>query len=62
MKIHIKNGKCRECNGQLYVTGADDNTLEVECEECHEVYNVETDVFGDGGLVYWPMAMAIKEK
>jgi len=58
MLVERKDGKCRTCGGQLEITGADDTTMDVECTECNDAYTVETDAFNDGGIVYWPQAMA----
>jgi len=47
--------KCRECNvGELKVLGigAYDDTIEVECPNCGECYEVEPDGLGDGGLEF----------
>jgi hypothetical protein len=55
--------KCRECGtGRLAVTDASDDTMTVECDNpgCVAEYEVETDAFGDGGVDYWPAAMAEK--
>jgi hypothetical protein len=57
MLVNLNDGKCRNCGGQLEIVGADDISLEVECIECSEASRVETDAFGDGGIVYWPQAM-----
>ena len=35
------------------IVGADDCTLFVECQECGDSYEVETDAFGDGCMTYW---------
>jgi uncharacterized Zn finger protein len=58
MLVELKDGRCPSCGGQLEVTGADDATLDVECTECGDSYTVEPDAFKDGGIVYWPQAMA----
>lgn len=57
MLVEFEDGKCRSCRGQLKITGADDATLSVECTECGDGYEVETDAFNDGGIKYWPEAM-----
>ncbi|WP_166820001.1 hypothetical protein [Thalassoroseus pseudoceratinae] len=56
--VDLENGRCRSCQGQLEVTGADNATLDVECTECGDGYTVEPDAFNDGGIKYWPQAMA----
>jgi len=58
MLVDLEDGRCRSCNGQLEVVGADDATMEVECTECGDGYTVEPDAFNDGGIKYWPEAMA----
>jgi predicted nucleic acid-binding Zn ribbon protein len=61
MLVKTKDGKCRECGGQLEIVEATEDTLEVECTACGEAYTVETDAFGDGGGHYWPEMMAAQE-
>jgi len=58
MKVDPKDGKCRECGGQLHITDADDATMTVECAECLKSYLVETDAFNDGAMFYYPEVMA----
>jgi hypothetical protein len=58
MLVALEDGKCRSCGGQLEITGASDVTLEVLCTTCDDTYSVETDAFNDGGITYWPQAMA----
>ena len=45
---------CRECGGEntleILGTGAYGDTIEVECAECGEIYEVEMDGLGEGGL------------
>ena len=48
--------------GQMMVTGADDATMDVECTECGDGHTVEPDFFHDGGVIYWPQAMAALEE
>lgn len=59
LKVKPEDGTCRTCGGELQIVGADDVSLEVECtnESCLDAYRVETDAFGDGGVIYWPQAM-----
>src|SRR5437763_1457250 len=59
MRVNPEDGRCRSCGGTLTIIDADDATLTVECQ-CGEVYDVETDAFGDGCMVYWPTAMEAK--
>jgi len=54
MIVNPKDGACRSCKGTLKIVGADDVTMSVECQECGESYEVETDAFNDGGIHYWP--------
>jgi hypothetical protein len=61
MLVDLKDGRCRECEGQLEIVGAGDVSLDVSCLECGDEYAVETDAFGDGGIVYWPQFMADQE-
>lgn len=56
--VAVDDGRCRSCGGQLEITGASDVTLGVQCIECDDAYSVETDAFRDGGITYWPQAMA----
>jgi hypothetical protein len=51
--------KCRECGeGRLEIlgTGGFGDTVEVECQKCGEIYEVEPDGLGDGGFE-WVDAM-----
>ena len=48
MRVDPKDGRCRECRGTLTIIDADDATMTVECDDCGDVYLVETDAFGDG--------------
>lgn len=58
MLVELSDGKCRTCSGQLQIVGVDDATMDVECTECNDCYTVEPDAFNDGGIKYWPEAMA----
>lgn len=58
MKVDLADGRCRNCGGQLEITGADDATMDVECTDCGDAYTVEPDAFHDGGITYWPAVMA----
>ena len=58
MLVDLSDGKCRSCNGQLEITGADDATMDVECTECGDAYTVEPDAFNDGAIKYWLQVMA----
>lgn len=58
MLVDLQDGKCRSCRGQLEIVSVDDGTMDVECTECGDEYVVEPDAFNDGGIKYWPAAMA----
>ncbi len=62
MLVDLKDGKCRSCGGQLQIVDVDDATLDAECTECGDSYKVEPDAFNDGGIKYWPEAMAAREE
>lgn len=53
MRVDPKDGTCRECGGVLNIIDVDDATMNVECEECGDNYEVETDAFGDGCMTYY---------
>lgn len=57
MLVDLEDGRCRSCQGQLEISGADDTTLDVQCTECGDGYTVEPDAFNDGAIKYWPEAM-----
>lgn len=60
MRVDLKDGRCRTCGSALDIVDADDATLSVECCECGDSYEVETDAFGDGCMTYYPAVMARK--
>ncbi len=60
MHVDPKDGRCRTCEGALEITDAGDATLTVECVECGDTYQVETDAFGDGCMHYYLNFMADK--
>jgi hypothetical protein len=60
MKVDRRDGKCRECGGTLDILDGDDSALLVECEECGETYEVESDAFGDGCMTYLPAVLMEK--
>ena len=60
--VDLKDGACAACGGQMMVTGADDATMDIECTECGDGHTVEPDYFRDGGVIYWPQAMAELEE
>ena len=60
MMVDLKDGRCRTCDGALVIVDADDATMTVECSECGDSYEVETDAFGDGCMTYYPAVMIRK--
>ena len=60
MNINPTDGRCRSCGGELRIIDATDATLLVLCTKCDEEYEVETDAFKDGGVIYYPAFMAAK--
>ena len=46
--------KCRECGGKLKIlgTGYLGDTIEVECLDCYEEYEVEPDGLGEAGFEF----------
>ncbi|HET6882140.1 MAG TPA: hypothetical protein VFI31_18390 [Pirellulales bacterium] len=58
MRVDPKDGTCRNCKGTLTIIDADDATITVMCDECGDVYVVETDAFNDGAMIYYPEFMA----
>ena len=58
MIVDRKDGQCRSCGGTLQILDVDDATMSVECLECNDSYEVETDAFGDGCMTYWPAMLA----
>ena len=61
MGVKPEDGTCRSCGGVLEIVEVGDATMSVECAECGDSYEVETDAFNDGGMVYWPAMMARQE-
>jgi len=55
--------KCRECKGELKIlgTGGYGDSIEVECKKCGEIYEVESDGLGGGGLEMIDALMADME-
>ncbi|HUY87319.1 MAG TPA: hypothetical protein VMV10_01160 [Pirellulales bacterium] len=60
MRVDRVDGTCRICKGSLTIIDADDVTMTVECEECGDTYDVETDAFGDGCVKYYIPYMAAR--
>ena len=60
MRVDLKDGRCRTCGSQLDIVDADDATMTVECIECGDNYDVETDAFGDGCMTYYPTVLTRK--
>ena len=61
MQVDPQDGVCRSCKGTLEIIDADDATMTVECIECGDSYQVETDAFGDGCMTYYVGFMAKRE-
>lgn len=61
MRVNLKDSSCRTCRGQIEIIAADDATMTVECVECGDLYLVEPDAFGDGGIDYYPAFLAGQE-
>lgn len=53
MRVAPEDGCCRACGAALKIIYSDDGTLTVECQDCGDVYDVETDAFGDGCMTYY---------
>jgi predicted nucleic acid-binding Zn ribbon protein len=53
MRVNPRDGRCRECDGQLEIVDALDDVLTVRCESCGGNYDAETDAFHDGGMTYY---------
>lgn len=62
MLVELEDGACTECGGQMEITGVDDASLDADCTECGHSIHVEPDYFRDGGIKYWPEAMAEVEE
>ena len=60
MRVRRNDGSCRECGGDLEIIDASDETMSVECIACGEFYEVESDAFQDGAVVYYPRVLAQK--
>lgn len=59
VEVDLKHGRCMDCNGQLHIIECEDSIMTVECQLCGNTYEVEPDAFADGGMEYWPKAMAL---
>ena len=62
MMVDLMDGRCRSCESALQIIDADDATMTVECTECGDEYQVETDAFGDGCMKYYVGFMARREE
>ena len=60
MRVDLADGRCRTCGSALVIVDCTDCTLLVECSECGDSYETETDAFGDGCMTYLPAVMAAK--
>ena len=60
MLVKTEDGVCRSCGEQLEIVDVDDCSLTVQCtdEACLDSYRLEPDALNDGGITYWPQAMA----
>ncbi len=58
MHVDLKDGRCRSCGSVLQIVDATEDALFVECTECGDNYETETDAFGDGCMTYWLGMMA----
>ena len=56
--------KCRECGGKLNIlgTGSYGDTIEVECLNCDENYEVEPDGLGMAGMEFVDAQMIESQK
>jgi hypothetical protein len=58
MRVDLAHGRCRTCGSALDITGATQDALFVECCECADSYELETDALGGGCMTYWLTMMA----
>ena len=58
MRVDLADGRCRTCGSALVIVDCTDCTLLVECSECGDSYETETDAFGDGCMTYYLGMMA----
>lgn len=61
MLVEKCHGSCRECGGQLRITEVEEDMMHVQCDDCGDAYEVETDAFGDGCMLYW-FPLILKKK
>lgn len=54
------DGTCRSCGGILDITGIDGASMNVECQQCGDNYDVEPDALGDGCMTYY-LPLQIKQ-
>ena len=52
MRVDLADGRCRTCGSALDIVDCSDCTLLVECSECGDSYETETDAFNDGCMTY----------
>ena len=63
MLVDPEDGRCRTCKtGTLTIVDADDVSMTVECDECGDTYDVETDAFNDGCLKYYFTYMLARQE
>lgn len=60
MRVDMKDGRCRTCGSALEIVDCDDCSMQIECTECGDSYDVEPDAFGDGCMTYYVGMMAEK--
>ena len=60
IRVDLADGRCRTCGSALDITDCTDFSLQVECSECGDSYETETDAFSDGCMTYFPAMMAAK--
>ena len=55
--------KCSECGGELEIlgTGHYGDTIEVECKDCCEFFELEPDGLGEGGMEWVEAKMKDEE-
>ena len=60
----VMSRECRECGGELEIqgTGYLNDTIEVECSDCGEFYEVEPDGLGEAGMEFVEAQMKEMER
>jgi hypothetical protein len=62
MRVDPNDGLCRSCRGELEIVDVDDATMSVECTDCGDSYQVETDAFDDGCMTYYVGFIAARQE